>query len=401
MAEHRVPLNAQQIGAKSVPKFTLTDIAIKRLPAPAGGTRAYWDSNTKGLALRISPGGTKTFIVLIGSGRRHALGRYPSLSLSDARTEAKRLLAEKTLGKIRPTRVAFDDAKVEFLAECERKNKPRTLFDYTRLLKKGFSFARTPLADITPQKVRSAVNRLAYAPAEQNHAFVVGRAFFRWAVRQRYIDTSPMEHMTLPAKPGTRDRVLSDHELAAVYKVATKFPYPFGTIVQLLILTGQRRGEICALKWDWIGDDTLTLPGSLTKNKRPHTFPLGDTARAVMESLPRRSDYLFPASREHVRGKPTSVFNGWPKAKREFDLAVQGRAKKSPVAPWTLHDLRRTFATNLAALGTPIQVTEKLLNHISGTVSGVAAIYNRHTYMDEMRAAVAAWEARLQTLIAS
>ena len=207
--------------------------------------------------------------------------------------------------------------------------------------------------------------------------------------------------MTLPARPGTRERVLSDQELAAVYKAATKFAYPFGPIVQLLILTGQRRGEISSLKWDWIEDDTLTLPSSLTKNKRAHTFPLGETTRAIIESVPQHSDYLFPASREHVRGKSTTVFNGWPKAKRELDVAVQGRAKKSPVAPWTLHDLRRTFATNLAALGTPIQVTEKLLNHVSGTVSGVAAIYNRHTYMDEMRAAVTAWEAHLQTLIAS
>ena len=108
------------------------------------------------------------------------------------------------------------------------------------------------------------------------------------------------------------------------------------------------------------------------------------------ERIPHLSDFLFPASRDTARGKPTTIFNGWGKAKAEFD-------KKCGV-DFRLHDLRRTFATNLAALGTPVQVTEKLLNHVTGTISGVAAIYNRYSYLDEMRAAVTAWEAKLQTL---
>ena len=160
-----------------MPRSTLTDVTIKRLPAPTDGTRTHWDGNTRGLGLRISPSGTKTFIVLIGSGRRQALGRYPSLSLSDARTEARRVLAEKTLGKIRPARIAFDDAKVEFLAECERKNKPRTLVDYTRLLKK-FSFTRTPLADITPQNIRSAVSSSRVRSGGAKPCFCCGARVF-------------------------------------------------------------------------------------------------------------------------------------------------------------------------------------------------------------------------------
>lgn len=382
-----------------MPKIPLTDLVVRRLPCPETGTQTYWDATAKGLALRISQGGAKTFIVLIGSGRRHALGRYPDLSLSEARAGARRVRAERTLGKVYPTRLAFDDAKTEFLSECARKNKPRTLFDYTRLLGRTFSFGRTPLADITPHKIRQSIATLAYAPAEQNHSFVVGRAFFRWAVRQHYIDRSPMEHMTMPSKPRTRERVLTDQEVAAVFKTAANFPSPFGPIVQLLILTGQRRGEICALRWDWVDEDKITLPRALTKNSREHTFPIGAQARAILASIPRFGDFVFPASREHVRGKPTSIFNGWPKAKATFDRAIKGDASASSVAPWILHDLRRTFATNLAALGTPIHVTEKLLNHVSGTVSGVAAIYNRHAYMDEMRAAIEAWDAKLASLM--
>jgi integrase len=113
---------------------------------------------------------------------------------------------------------------------------------------------------------------------------------------------------------------------------------------------------------------------------------------AVLKTIPRTSAYLFPAMRERRKGQPATVFGGWNRPKVALDKACS-------IAPWTLHDLRRTFATNLAAVGTPIHVTEKLLNHISGTVSGVAAIYNRHAYMDEMRTAIDAWEKRLSFIL--
>ena len=119
-------------------------------------------------------------------------------------------------------------------------------------------------------------------------------------------------------------------------------------------------------------------------------FPIAALATSILASaLPKDgSTRLFPA-----RGKSETPFNGWSKGKVALD-------KRANIAPWTLHDLRRTFATDLAALGTPPHVTEKLLNHVSGTVSGVAAIYNRHAYMDEMRAAIDAWEKRLSAILA-
>ena len=99
-------------------------------------------------------------------------------------------------------------------------------------------------------------------------------------------------------------------------------------------------------------------------------------APEVLKGLPEMCDLLFPA-----RGQDATPFCGWSKAKRRFDQPLE-------TTPYTLHDLRRTFSSNLARLGTPIHVTEKLLNHASGTVSGVAAIYNRYSYLDEMREAV-------------
>jgi integrase len=113
----------------------------------------------------------------------------------------------------------------------------------------------------------------------------------------------------------------------------------------------------------------------------------------ILNTVPRSNGYVFPAAREHVKGRAVRTINGWSNSKKAFD-------KLAPIAPWTLHDLRRTFATNLAALGTPIHVTEKLLNHVSGTTGGLVAVYQRHAYMDEMRAAMCAWEKRLSELLA-
>jgi len=172
------------------------------------------------------------------------------------------------------------------------------------------------------------------------------------------------------AKRPSRDRVLTDKEVAAVYAAALSGDDSFSHIVALLVLTGQRCTEIGSLRWEWINekDQTITLPASITKNKRAHTFPFGSMVAAVLARVPRTSEYVFPASRTNVRGKPTTSFNGWPKCKQAFDA-------KCIIAHWTLHDLRRTFSTNLAALGIPPHITERLLNHVSGTISGVAAIY--------------------------
>jgi len=161
----------------------------------------------------------------------------------------------------------------------------------------------------------------------------------------------------------------------------------FAKIVQLLLLTGQRRGEIAALRSTFVDKEQqlITLPPELTKNKHQHTFPYGAMSAPLLEG----AGLLFPA-----RGYEDRPFIGWSKCKAAFDRGCG-------VLNWTLHDLRRTFATNLAALGVPIQVTEKLLTHISGATGGIVAIYQRHAYMEEMRAAIEAWETKLARLVAA
>jgi integrase len=349
----------------------------------------------------VSQGGTKTFIVLIGSGRRQAIGHYPLVSLSAARIEAKRLLAEKTLGKVRPKHIAFADALDEFLAASENKNRPRTVAEYRRLLGRHYPYGRTSIASIQSRDIQRRLAMLGNTPAERHAAFRAGRAFFRWCVQQRIIERSPLEHISLPPGSVSRERVLTDSELAAIYQTAIKGDTAFHRIVALLVLTGQRRGEIAGLERKWISgaDRTITIPSTITKNRRTHIVPYGAAAAAVLATAPRIDDspFVFPAARDRRKGKPATVFNGWSKAKAAFDheLAKQGKA----VAPWTLHDLRRTFASGMQRLGVRVEVTEKLLNHVSGTFSGITGVYQRHAYLDEMREALGNWETHLTKLL--
>jgi len=379
-----------------MPRMNFTDMALRSLKPPDGKQINYWDQTLPSFGLRASPGGTRTFFVMYGQNRRRTtIGRYPTITLSEARKEAKRILAEITLGKHRSITISFEDAQKRFLEDCKAKNRPRTVSDYERLLARHFRLGKVHLEDITQHEVMRRINKLSSTPSEARHAFVALRTFLNWAVRNGYLNRNPIQGVSPPATNGSRERVLSDFELGTLYSHARAYPYPYGHIVALLALTGQRRGEIGALEWEWINqaDRTITLPKTLTKNERTHVFPYGELTAAILSEIPE-GQYLFPASRAYVRGKPTTIFNGWAKGKPEFDMGLQ-------IAPYTLHDLRRTFSSNLAAFGTPIHVTEKLLNHVSGSLSGVAAIYNRHTYMKEMCEAIANLDAHIASLIKS
>jgi integrase len=256
--------------------------------------------------------------------------------------------------------------------------------------------------------ILSGGENLQFRPREirlaANHAFAAMRGFFGWAARHDYVTTSPCDRLQSPAIHIERDRVLTDAELAKVFLQARVTPYPFGYIVQLLILTGQRRGEIAALRWEWIDHDekTITLPASLTKNKREHFVPFGEMAAAVLATIPRQNEFVFPALRDRKKGEPATIFAGWGKPKAAFDKAIQGKLQKSPVGHWTLHDLRRTASTMWAKIGVPQNINDRLLNHVSGgTLSPVAAIYNRYQFQDEMREAVEKYEGHLLKLLVS
>ncbi len=370
-------------------KLRLTDMAIKKLSSPLQGQIAHWDKLTPGFGVRCSSR-SKSFVVMYGEKRQlKTLGRYPDMSLAEARAEAKRFFVQYSDGAFAPAKlsISFADAKASFLRDCEGRNKPRTVADYTRLLNKHFQFSES-LDDINREKIMKIVSGLSQTPSEQSHAFVAIRTMMNWCVRQGLIEYSVVPK--IKQSNTSRNRILSDQELREVFRKAKETPYPFGHIIQLLVLTGQRRTEIGSLRRSWLVDGQVTFPEGFAKNKREHSFPLSPMAISVVEGIPDTGDLLFPAATNFE--KP---FSGWAWHKARFDETLGG------VAPFTIHDLRRTFATVHAKISTPIHVTEKLLNHVSGTISGVAAVYNRHSYTDEMKMAVDEYDKYIANLISS
>lgn len=352
-----------------------TDISLRSLPE---GT--YFDEKTPAFGLRVGKI-RKTWIVLKEPNRtKLRLGHYPNLSLADARKRA--LIAIGSPLEVRVKVPSFFEARQHYLDQGNWR--PRSRYQVTRNLMRHFSW-QTPIDKITHQDVTAVIEGIA-GRSQAAHAFKDIRSFFNWCV-PRYLKSSPCLGLKPPVQNAPRARVLTDAELAAVWNAAVAHGYPFGSIVRLLILTGQRRGEIAALRSEWVRDDVIILPAKITKNGREHILPIGKMASSIILGI-KHKGLLFQA-----RGSE-APFSGFGASKKSIDA-------KCGIEPWTLHDLRRTFATNLAALGTPIHVTEKLLNHVSGTTGGIVGVYQRHSYMDEMRKAVRQWEDRFAKILAA
>lgn len=370
----------------------LTDLSIRSFPLPAQGQRDYFDDAVPGFGVRVSQGGTRSFFLFTGKAhnrQRHSVGRFGIITLAQARAEAKRLLAEQTLGLSKPKTITFGAALEIFEEQKYPELKPRTVYDYKATFRRHFSrkLGDVRLADISFEDVTAITDKLVRVPSEQRHALVVGNTFFRWCVRRRLLKHSPLDGVDVP-KPPSRKRVLSDDEIVAVYRAAENTPWPFGPIVQLLILTGQRRGEIASLHSSWLSpaDRSFTMPEGFAKNHRRHTVPLGPIAFELVEDI-KRDGLLFPA-----RGGHDKPFCGFSKSKQSLDEGLEG------VAPFTLHDLRRTFSTGLARLGVPPHIKEALLNHVEAK-SEVEAIYDHYRYEPEKREAMEKWEHHVTGLL--
>lgn len=369
-----------------MPIISLTDLSLRNLKPETGKQVTYIDKSLKGFGVRVSETGAKSFVLTYGADRRRiTIGDAGIVPLKAARDKAKTLLAEKQLGVVKPdTAPSFDEAKKLFLSVCEQKNKPRTVRDYTRLLNRHFKFGSQPINEITAQDINRRIDKLQKTVSEQNHALVCIKVFMRWAQRRQYVQHSPCEGMQTIPRP-SRDRVLTDKELGAVYKAAGAFGYPFGHIVLLCILTGQRRSEVAWLRHSYIKGNVCTLPASLTKNKHDHSFVLCDLALKVIATCPTENDFLFPAQRGET------VFGGWGKQKALLD-------KTCPIAPWTLHDLRRSFAHGWQRLGIKIEHTEAALGHISGKRGGIVRVYQTYNYLPELITAYGLWNTKLTEL---
>jgi integrase len=204
--------------------------------------------------------------------------------------------------------------------------------------------------------------------------------------RRKLIKTSPLSHLEAPSRPVSREHVLAPSELGKVLAKATREPSTFARIVELLIRTGQRVKQIAHLRAEWIDTEKrlITWPREIMKAKREHAIPFTDTVAVIFENLPKHG-LLFPA-----KGRE-APFSGFSKAKAAFD-------KDLGVTAYTLHDFRRNFSSECAALAIDPLTVERILAH---SIPGVAGIYNRYSYLQPMRAAMLAYERYLQRLLAA
>ena len=387
-----------------MPTTLLTDKTLRSLKIKNSKRTYVWDSKLKGFGVRLEPSGKKSFVLKYrfkGHQRMVTLAQYPGLSLAEARSRAHAILGRAHEG-IDPNQTDLLPSKVGTFADildtyiekhCATATRENTRKEVERTLRKEFlpGWRHRDITEIRKPDVITVIDAILDRghPSTANHAFANINHLFNWEVSRGVIALSPCHGLLTPAPKKSRERVLSDTELATVWQAVKETPYPFGTIVQLLILTGQRRGEVTGMRWDHVDltDAVWTLPPECTKNKREHLVPLSPDAIAIFERTPRVSETLVFSA----RSSKTKTFSGFSKSKRRLD-------EQCGLTPWTLHDLRRTVATGLARLDVNPHVIERALNHVSGSFAGVAGTYNRYSYFNETRDALNLWAEHVESL---
>jgi integrase len=368
---------------------------------PGTARREIADSIIIGLYLIISHlTGTKSWCVRYrfrGISRKLTLGRFPALSLKDARELAARALRAVAEGRdparekveARSARVdSIDSVVAEFLERhVKRTNRPRTQYEVERLLRVHVlpKWHGRLIRDIAKRDVLDLLDHVVDGgtPILANRLLATIRKMFAWAVARDILTVSPCTGITPPSVEQSRDRTLSDDELRLVWQAAEQVGYPFGTMTQVLILTGQRRDEVAKARWSEIdiARRLWRLPPERMKNNKPHEVFLSTATIAVLQSLPRfaGSNYVFTTD-------GTTSSTGFSRGKTCLDALLP-----VTIPHWVLHDLRRSVASGMAKLGVQLPVVEKILGHTSGSFRGVAGIYQRHDYASEKAKALETW----------
>lgn len=380
-------------------KVSLTDAKIKNLKPLHAKQYEIWDEKISGFGCRVSPKGSRSFILMYrinGRSRRFTLGKYPDLSLSEARKLAQKAKsdivqsidpAEKL--KLKKAKIYNFESVVKQFVELYAKPRNKSWSETQRILNTDFTkhWCNRDIREITKSDVNKILDKKARNyPSSANHAFRAVSKMFNWCVERDLLTSSPCQGLSLPGPLVKRDRVLSEYELIKIWNTAKEISYPYGNIIQLLMLTGQRRGEVSSMRWEDLKyeEGIWVIPADLNKSARQHIVPLNEGVEKIISSLPKIDDtWLFPA---RGSGRPVSGFSKW---KKKLDIL-------SDTSEWTVHDIRRTVATGMAKLKIQPHIIEKILNHTSGSLGGVAGIYNQFEYIDEMREALLLWETELR-----
>jgi integrase len=407
-------------------KKKLDDRTIRNLKPPPSGRLEIWDKLLPGFGLRVTENDVRTYFVMYRTGfgegrkqRRYRLGDAKIMTLGEAR-EAARTALNKVVRGIDPAedRVpvqgiqmapdSFAAAAATYLDRNVRKNtRPPTYREAKRIFDVDLipAWGARPIATVTRRDIDAVLNGIVDRGAEvqANRVLARLRTFFNWAVDKEYVAASPVARMKPPTRERARDRALDDDEIRWFWQATGQLGWPFGPLFRLLLVTAQRRDEISGMTWSELDLErrVWTIPRERAKNDRAHDVALSQLALEIIAELPMVDRVLVFTT----NGK--QPVSGFSRAKVRLDALMnrirrdqlRGAAGAAQIEDWILHDLRRTAATGMAGLATGPHIVDKVLNHVSGAIRGVAAVYNRHGYEKERAAALEAWAAHIACLI--
>jgi integrase len=422
-----------------MPTISLTQRAVDALAPPRQGRVEYFDRVLPGFGLRVSDAGRKTWFVMyrVRSRKvRETIGTLATIpDVADARQRARESIElaqrgvhpaearEETAAIAAAQSITFAAVADRYLAEyVERNTRPATIRETRRILNRDVKprWGERPARQIVRQDVNDLLDEIADRGAlvQANRTLARLKTLFSWALDNELVETDPTARVRPRVKETPRDRALIPDEIRYFWTGCDKLGWPFGPLFQLLLLTAQRRDEVGAMEWRELDLDgrVWTIPRKRAKNDRAHEVHLSDLAMEIIEALPRiagpepgkgtpapPADFVFTThGRAPVSGfsKPKERIDAYMLDALRTELAEAGSdPERVGVGKWILHDLRRTAATGMARLNIAPHVVERILNHVSGTIRGVAAVYNRHAYLDERKAALDAWSRYVERLV--
>lgn len=412
-----------------MPRAKLTAASVSRMKPPATGQVDYFDATMPAFGVRLSYAGTRTFFLMArwqGKMTRFNLGRAKTdpegegLTLAEARQKAGEWQDLIGAGKDPRTPKAPQTpamAVPDPSQDLWESIADRFIRQYAKPRNRSWKEAERVLAkDVTPhwrgRRIQDIAKRdviaLTDALAESGRAALANRVLqhikrvMSWCVEKDILEDSPARTVKAPAPKVARDRFLSDDEIKVFWQGADKMGWPWSVPLKLLLLTGQRRSEVVEMQWrelsDLDGDNpTWIIPAARSKNGNEHAVPLAPMVVDLLRTVPRvqGSAFLFSTT-----GK--TPLSGISKCKKRLDGymdAIQAEAGGEPMEPWTLHDLRRTFASGAGGIGVRLEVIERCLNHTSGSFRGIVKTYQRYEHGPEKRAALTAWAAHVLSLV--